>query len=224
MQVTNYPLLQNVVMGEGMEKFKNIFLKLLIDTSVDFAMRSVDNVEERERKERDGYESDEDEMSAADVVRAAARAAAAASRASGSGAAEGDEEGEGEGAEVVAQLRSVPSIPAEEAELQEGLLQGIEMEVVANQFLSMKRWEESNHPFVCFYHSAPNLDLPPDMDLSMLPPDVLMALTGGAETEVSGVDIISLDSGIVTQTFGNNLKELLKENGIELEYDWRVRV
>ena len=223
--MTNYPLLQNVAMSEGLETFKNIFIKLLISTSVDFAMRSVDNVEERERKVRDGTATNEDEISAADFVRrAAAEAAVTAAAMAGPSAAGAPNVADAEDgtSSALAALQSNPSIPLEEAELQEGLLQGVEMEDVANQFLSMRRWEESNHPFVCFYHSSPDLGLPPDIDISDIPPEVLMALTGGSSSEVSGVDIISLDPSIVTKTFGQDLKTLLSENGIELEYNWRV--
>ena len=50
-------LLHNVAMSDGLQNFKESFIRMLIATSVDFSVRSIDNAESRDRADRTEFDS-----------------------------------------------------------------------------------------------------------------------------------------------------------------------
>lgn len=63
------------------------------------------------------------------------------------------------------------------------------------RFSQMTSWENSDHPVVLFYQSAYG-------------------------TEVTGLDILSLNKEFADQYFHGNLKQALQHNGIDFNFDW----
>ena len=73
-----------------------------------------------------------------------------------------------------------------------------ELQYYVEAFQEMRRWDDSDHPFIFFNQTG--------VDLSGVLP--------------SGLGIISLNPALLNQTMDQNMKSILKHNGIELDIDY----
>lgn len=173
-----YPLFQGGVLTyiQGLENFKSVFVRLLIETSTDFSLRSVPQIE-------------------------------CVGPLGGSKSLSGEDLNDMVVSDVVDDLPMPPMLRGVSSELRRAEQEVTSLsppvmvrqtsEELANRFRNMISWEESDHPIVVFNMND---------------------LYG----EVSGVDILSLQSQYIDNFINGELRASLQENSIDFNRDWSL--
>jgi len=194
----SFPLLSGMVVqySQGLENLREVFTRLLIETSQDFTLRAVPRG--KQYGAASATENDRDAKNAR-MLRMLPAAMAAEMEVERARVAMQQAIGQQQREWERPVLRREPS----HRELHEHLLDNVApiltrqlSNELAERFSAMKSWEDTEHPVVLFYTSLPG-------------------------QPVEGIDILSLNPRFLDRYISRDMGNVLKHNGVELDKDWR---
>jgi len=193
-RVMQYPMLDMnmlVIMGDGLEYFKQVFIELLVYTSADFALRQVPDRRVDNRRDDDEGDENEDEVELPDLF-----------------AEELPEE---------LDLTVVVDLPEPQPIIERSSsARAPRAHQYVRRFETMLNWEHSAHPICVFYtteNKAGNMNQGGD--------GFAEYNEGFEQImDVSGVEIVCLRKELVNRFISREVKQILLANGMRLEKDW----